>query len=49
MTEVGNLADVDKFMKRAMGDKEFMTKVYAKFMAAIVPESYSVNIWTSYP
>jgi hypothetical protein len=49
MTELGNLADVDKFMTRAMGDKEFMTEVYAKFMALIVPGTYSVNIWASYP
>ena len=49
MTELGSLAEVEKFMTRAMKDKEFMTKVYAKFMAVIVPESYSVNIWASYP
>jgi hypothetical protein len=49
MTELGNLAEVEKFMTRAMKDKEFMTKVYAKFMTVIVPESYSVNIWASYP
>ena len=48
-TEVGSLAEVDRFMTRAMGDKEFMSEIYAKFMDLVVPGTYSLNIWTPYP
>ena len=46
MTEMDSLADVEKFVNRAMADKEFMTEIYAEFMALIVTETYSANIWT---
>jgi len=46
MTEMDSLADVEKSIARWMADKEFMTKVYAEFMALIVSQTYSVNIWT---
>ena len=46
MTEMDSLADVEKFVAKAMADKEFMTKIYAEFMALIVTETYSANIWT---
>jgi hypothetical protein len=49
MTEVESMADAEKFYTRAMGDKDFMTEVYAKFMDLIVPGTYSVNIWAPYP
>jgi hypothetical protein len=49
MTELESIADVEKLYTRAMADKEFMTEVYAKFMALIVPGTYSVNIWAPYP
>jgi hypothetical protein len=49
MTEVESLADLEKGLKKQMQDKEFMTEVYAKFMALIVPGTYSLNIWTPVP
>ena len=31
-------------MTRAMGDKEFMSEIYSKFMDLVVPGTYSLNI-----
>ena len=48
-TEVGSLAEVDRFMTRTMGDKEFTSDIYAKFIDLVVPRTYSLNMWTAYP
>jgi len=49
MTEAGSLAEVERFITRVMGDKEFMSEIYAKFMDLVVPGTYSMNIWAPYP
>jgi hypothetical protein len=46
MTTLESLADVEKFTAGLMADKEFMTRVFAKYMAVMVTETYSVNIWS---
>ena len=48
MTEYDSLADFEKCVKRAMGDKEFIT-IMAEWNALIVPGTYSINVWTPVP
>jgi hypothetical protein len=49
MWEFESLADVDKFLNRCMGDKEWMTKFYPELAALMVPGTHSLNVWTPIP
>jgi hypothetical protein len=49
MTEVESLADFEKGLKKQMESKEFMTEIYAKFMATVVDGTYSIDVWTPVP
>jgi hypothetical protein len=49
MWEVENLADLEKFMTRAMQDEEFLSTIYPEFAKLSVPASESMDIWNSVP
>jgi hypothetical protein len=49
MWEMESLADVEKFLNRAMGDKEWLTKFYPEYVALMVPRMHSMNVWTPVP
>ena len=49
LSEFKSMADVEKVFTKLMQNQEFLTKIYQSLMALIVPGSYSVEIWNSFP
>jgi hypothetical protein len=45
MWEFENLATAEKVMGKMMQDKEFVTEIYASFIALTVPGTHSMSIW----
>jgi len=46
MWEFESLSEMEKWIVKYMKDKDYAT-YHTEFMALIVPETYSINIWTS--
>lgn len=49
MWEAKSLADIEKVFNRAMGNKEYMTKLYPEFAALVVHGTHSMNVWNAVP